>query len=97
MKKEPQSCRRLPGHVRRHLVGGPSCIGGILSLVYLLPGRPTDPENPELIRKLPRDLLRTIGPPIPRMSFANGALPPPVLIWRVREKKGNTEVAVPSK
>ena len=94
---QPLLHRRPPRHVRQRLVGGPSCIGGILPLVYLLPDRPTDPENPELIRKLPRDLLRTIGAPIPRMSFAKGALPPPVSIWRVREKNGGTEIAALSK
>jgi hypothetical protein len=77
----------LPRQVQRRIIGGPSCIGGILPLVYLLPARPTDPENPDLIRRLPRDLLRTIGPPIPRMQFGNGALPPPVLIWRVRDSR----------
>jgi hypothetical protein len=81
------TARRLPRQVQRRIIGGPSCIGGTLPLVYLLPARPTDPENPELIRRLLRDLLRTIGPPIPRMQFGKGVLPPPVSIWRVRDTK----------
>jgi hypothetical protein len=77
---------RQPRRVRHRLIGGASCIGGILPLVYLLPCRPTDPENPEMIRRLPCDLLRTIGAPIPRMAFAKGALRPPVRIWRVHAR-----------
>ena len=57
----------------------------ILPMVYLLPTRPADPKNPEFFKKLSRDLLRSIGEPLPRIAFARGALPPPVLIWRVRE------------
>jgi hypothetical protein len=79
--------KRLRGQTRHRLVGAPSWIseiGGITPLFYFLPTRPTDPENPKLIRNLPRDLLRMIGAPIPRMAFAYGALPPPVSIWLVR-------------
>jgi hypothetical protein len=77
MNKPLRPQRAQPRRVRHRLIGGASCIGGILPLVYLLPCRPTDPENPEMIRRLPRDLLRTIGAPIPRMAFAKGALRPP--------------------
>jgi hypothetical protein len=84
IKKKPSRPRWLPGQVRRRIVCGPSCIGGILPIVYLLATRPTDPENPEMIRRLPRDLLRTIGPSIPYTAFLNGALRPPVRIWRIR-------------
>jgi hypothetical protein len=80
-KSPPKSPRRL----RWRMVSGRSCIGGILPMVYLLPSRPADPKNPKLFKKLPRDLFRTIGEPLPRIAFARGALPPPVKIWRVRE------------
>ncbi len=80
-KSPPKSPRRL----RRRLVSSRSCLGGILPMVYLLPTRPADPKNPEFFQKLPRDLLRSIGEPLPRIAFACDALPPPVLIWRVRE------------
>jgi hypothetical protein len=69
--------KKLRGQTRHHLVGAPSWIGelgGIAPLFYSLPARPTDPENPKLIRKLPRDLSQMIGTPIPRMAFAYGAL-----------------------
>jgi hypothetical protein len=101
--------KKLRGQTRHRLVGAPSWIGelgGIAPLFYSLPARSTDPENPKLIRKLPRDLLQMIGTPIPRMAFAYGALPPPVSIWLVRmgprtrhgarrEARTSPEVAAP--
>jgi hypothetical protein len=75
---------RPRGKVRYCLVSGRNFLGGIFPLVYLLPLRPADPHRPERTLKLPPDLLRTIGPPIPRASFVGGGLPGPARIWQVR-------------
>ena len=84
-KRDRKGPRYAPGQLRHCLVSGPSVVGGILPLVYLLPLRPSDPENPERIRRLPRELLRTIGAPVPRKAFAGGRLPPGgIRIWQVR-------------
>jgi hypothetical protein len=66
------------------MVSGRNYLGGIFLLVYLLPLRPADPHDPERILRLPRDLLRTIGPPIPRAAFLGGGLPVHARIWQVR-------------
>jgi hypothetical protein len=78
---------RPRGKVRYCLVTGRNNLGGIFPLVYLLPLRPADPHRPERTLKLPPDLLRTIGSPIPRPSFVGGGLPVPVRIWQVRTTK----------
>ena len=75
---------RPRGKVRYCLVTGRNYLGGIFPLVYLLPLRPPHPHHPERVLRLPPDLLRTIGPPIPRASFVGGGLPVPSRIWQVR-------------
>ena len=85
MHRRPPHLRRKPGTMPYYLVSGPSCIGGILPIVYLLPSRPPDFEDRDRYRRLPRDVLRTIGVPIPKAAFCGGRLTfGPLRIWRVR-------------
>jgi hypothetical protein len=86
--------------LRYGLYSRPSVVGGILPLVYLLPTRPSDPENEEYALRLPRELLKTIGEPIgyrwvsPRIA---GGKPTRVMIWRAgpRPEGANTEERPP--
>jgi hypothetical protein len=83
----PKRYRHRRGRMRHYLVSGPTVIGGMFDLVYLLPSRSPHLVDSERFRRLPRDLLRTFGPPIPAVAFAGGRLRPlkaGIRVWRIR-------------